>query len=220
MAEVPRPAHFDRIAVVELTGFAAVLLLEGWLPVARTVLPLAVFAWLSLWLRGSSWRQAGLRRPERWPAMLLAGVATAAVAAAAGAWVVLPALTRLTGEPPATAAYAGLRGNALAWIGLVVLTWPLAALLEEMVFRGYLLNRLADLFGRSPIGWTFSVLGSSLLFAAAHGAASLRVLVTTSLMGALEAALYLAWKRNLWLPIMVHGLSDTVTLTLVFLGVL
>ncbi len=205
-------------AAVELLAFASVLAAIVALPVPRTVVPLAVLATLSLWFRGSSWSQVGLRRPEHWPAMLLVAAVATAVAALAGAWVILPALTRLAGEPPAAAAYAYLRGNAWAWIGLIVLIWPLGAVLEEMVFRGYLLNRLADLGGRSPLGWAFSVLGSSLLFAVAHSVSGLRVLVTSLLMGALEGCLYLAWKRNLWLPIVVHGLADTLTLTLVFLG--
>jgi membrane protease YdiL (CAAX protease family) len=43
-------------------------------------------------------------------------------------------------------------------------SWILAAFGEEMVFRGYSLNRMANLPGRSRAGWVAGLIGSFNLF--------------------------------------------------------
>jgi membrane protease YdiL (CAAX protease family) len=43
-----------------------------------------------------------------------------------------------------------------------------AAFGEEMVYRGYLMNRVADLFAKSRTGWIISLLGVNVLFGFAH----------------------------------------------------
>lgn len=213
-----RLIHDRRACAVEILVAGAGVIGWGLLPIPRTIVPFVVFAWLSLHVRGASWRDVGLRRPQNLPATVLVGVAVA-VGAAVGGALVMPALNRLTGEAAATANYQFLRGDFGAWLGLLAAIWPLAALMEEMVFRGYFLNRLADLFGRSRWGWLIGLLGSSFLFALMHGLPSFRVLLTAFSMGMLEGGIYLAWKRNLWMPILLHGAADSITLTMQFLGV-
>jgi membrane protease YdiL (CAAX protease family) len=43
------------------------------------------------------------------------------------------------------------------FIGTLVATWTSAAFAEEMIFRGYLMNRLAGLFGHNFFGWSISL---------------------------------------------------------------
>lgn len=188
-------------------------------PIPRTIVPLLLMAWLSLWLRRMSWAEVGLRRPQSWLRTLSLGVAVAGSAVILGYTVVNPLLLRLTGESAPVGAVAFLRGNLPAFLALLAFTWPLAAVAEEIVYRGYVLNRLADLFGQSKLGWTVSLVLSTVVFSLAHGQYSLRFLVTSSLMGLVEGGAYLANRRNLWLPIVVHGVSNTISLTMVFLGI-
>jgi membrane protease YdiL (CAAX protease family) len=209
-----------RSAVIEALVFAGAIILWGLLPLPRSVLPLVAFAWLSLWLRQITWGEIGLRKPDRLLPTILVGAGVAAGAALAGWLVVIPAITHLSGAGTEIAGYSYLRGNAQAWIGLILVTWPLAAILEEMVYRGYFLNRLADQFGRRRGGWLLSLVCSSLVFALAHGQYTARFLVASFFMGLLEGSLYLVWGQNLWIPIVVHGMADTITFTLVFLGLI
>lgn len=205
-------------AAIEVLTFAGAACLWAISPLPRTIVPFVALAWLSQWLRGKSWRDAGLRKPDPLLLTILVGVGVAVGAELAGALAIAPLLTRLTGEGPTTAAFQYLRNNRTAWLGLVVLIWPLAAVMEEMVYRGYFLNRVADVFGRTRMGWFVGLVTSSLLFALAHGQYTLRFLATSLMMGLLEGSLYMAWKRNLWMPIIIHGMADTITLTLVFFG--
>lgn len=186
----------------------------------HTILPFVFFAWLSLWLRGKSWYELGLRKPANLPLTILVGVSLAVGAALAGSLVISPLFARLTGGEPGTAAYQFLRNNWLAWLGLIVLIWPLAAVMEEMVYRGYFLNRVADMLGQTRVGRIGGLLTSSLVFTLSHGQYTVRFLVTSLITGVLEGSMYLVWKRNLWMPIILHGMADTITLTPVFLGVM
>jgi uncharacterized protein len=87
-----------------------------------------------------------------------------------------------------------------------------------MVYRGYLLNRVADLFGRSTIGWTASAILVSLLFGLAHFPQGPTGIIENVIDGAILAALYFATGRNLIAPIIAHGIQDTVDVVLIYLG--
>jgi membrane protease YdiL (CAAX protease family) len=75
-------------------------------------------------------------------------------------------------------------------------------LMEELVFRGLLLQRLAVKFGINQAIWT-----SSALFALLHVDSFLSAL----LFGLLMSLLYL-WTNNLWVPILIHWLNNALVL--------
>jgi hypothetical protein len=69
--------------------------INGYLPMSK--LPILLFASISLWLRGSGWRQAGMGRPASWPRTIILGVAIAMLDNVFGLVVTLPLLHRITG---------------------------------------------------------------------------------------------------------------------------
>ncbi len=209
-----------RFAVVEILAFVSVVLFWIFLPIPRTIIPLLLFAWASLWLRSIPWREVGLRRPRSLLHTILIGAMAAVGATIAGYWIILPALASFTNEAPGISSYHFLQGNVIALLILLVMTWPFAAIMEEMVYRGYLLNRLADIFGHTQTAWIVGLIASSLLFSLSHGQYSVRFIATSLLMGILEGVMYLIWDRNLWMPIVIHGVANTIAFGLVFLGVM
>jgi hypothetical protein len=84
----------------------------------------------------------------------------------------------------------------------------LAPLLEESVFRGFLLTSLTK---RMPV-WA-AVLGSSAAFAVAH--LSVRDAPVLFALGCLLGFLYVR-SRNLLTPMLVHGVWNSAVLTLLF----
>ena len=207
------------IVTAEMVAVALFPLFLTLAQLPATITPLLVLGWLSLWLRHISWKEVGLRRPTSWPRIILAGVGLALAGTFLGERVFSPLLFRLTGQaPPPVVELALLRGNLLYFLILLIGIWLLAALGEEMVYRGYVLNRLADLFGRSMAGWGIGLVASSLMFGLGHGLNNLAFLPGIILLGLLEGGLYLASRRNLWLPVVFHGTWDTIFLTLTFLG--
>jgi membrane protease YdiL (CAAX protease family) len=104
----------------------------------------------------------------------------------------------------------------LFWIGL---SWSLAALLEELSFRGWLMVRFAELghFGRHA--WMMGLLGTSALFGAVHLYQGLSGIIATALTGLVFGTTYLATGRNLWAPIIAHGVLNTTGFTMMYFGV-
>ena len=188
------------------------------LPVPGRTIWLLLAGWLSLWLRRRSWRNVGLSRPARWRHTLLAGIAIGAIYQLFSIGIVVPLLYRLTDTAPDLSQFASLRGNLANLLLWLTLSWSLAAFGEEMAYRGYVLNRLADLFGNSQLGWAVGLGASALFFGLGHIYQGIAGVLETFVFGAFLACLYLVTKRNLWLPIIVHGVNDTIGFGLIFFG--
>ena len=67
-AEFGRSIANNRWAiVVEMLAVTLLPVSLALLQVSRTIIPLFVLGWLSLWLRHKRWKDVGLYRPARWP---------------------------------------------------------------------------------------------------------------------------------------------------------
>jgi membrane protease YdiL (CAAX protease family) len=130
-----------------------------------------------------------------------------------------PLLTKLLNKGPDLAEFRRLIGNTQLLIIGIVLAWVLAAFGEETVWRGYVLNRVADLFGRSTTGWLASAILISLLFGLAHFPQGPTGVIENIIDGAILAVVYFATNRNLLAPIIAHGIQDTFDVLLIYFGV-
>lgn len=210
-----RDSHW--LLLVEFGLVAAIFLADRHLPVSKTPYLLAV-GWLSLWLRRVGWRGVGFSRYRSWPITLGLGAVVGVLMEAFELFVTQPLLVRLTGKQPNFSEFVKLEGN-IKWalIGLALL-WPLAAFGEEMVFRGYLMNRVADLGKRKRVAWIISLIAVNMLFGLAHRYQGITGIIDEGLMGVLLGLAYLGTGRNLSVPIVAHGMADTIDVVLIFLG--
>ncbi len=80
------------------------------------------------------------------------------------------------------------------------------------------MQRLARLFGDSSAAWVVSLLLVSGIFGWVHSEQGISGAVQESLSGLLLGALFLATGRNLAVPIVAHGVSNTVAFVLIYLG--
>jgi CAAX protease family protein len=192
--------------------------LEGYLWFASTPYLLAVGA-LFLWWRGPGWRAIGLRRPPNWSRTIAIGAALS-LYQFVSLYVVEPLLARLTsGELPDVSLFATLVGNPLELLFWLVISWTLAAFMEEMVFRGWLTARAAELFGLTPTAWAIAILATSVIFGVSHLYQGLSGMLATGINGLLFGVAYLASGRNLWCAIIAHGLIDTIGFVMIYLNV-
>jgi membrane protease YdiL (CAAX protease family) len=207
------------LAALEL--LLAILILVGGLvgiiPLSSTPFVL-LFGWLMLWLRGVAWRDLGLRRPTSWRSTLLLGIAIGIGYQYFSLYVIEPLIARMTGSLPDVSQFAPLIGNTFFLVFSLVLSWTLAAFGEELVYRAYLMNRVVDLVGSNRAGWLISLIVVSILFGVSHLYQGTSGVITITLTGMMLGGLYLVTGRNLWLPIIVHGVNDTVGFILIFLG--
>ena len=201
----------------ELAAFVAIFVFDDWVPVSKTPFLFAV-AWLSLWLRGVTWRSLGFAAPASWPRTLALGVAAGVSMWAFEFFVVQELLAALTGDYPDLHEFAGLVGNLELLLVLLAANFVLAALGEELVWRGYALSRVAQLLGASRAAWAAALLIVNVAFGLAHLYQGFTGVVETSLAGLLLGALYLACGRNLVAPMAAHFVSNTIDFALIYAG--
>ncbi len=207
------------VTVVELLGALLIILagLKGYIPLSSTPF-LLLYGWLMLWLRGMGWRDLGLRSPVIWSRTILIGVAIGVGWQCFSLYAIEPLIARFTGELPDVSQFRPLIGNTTFFLISLVLSWTLAAFAEEMVFRGYLMNRCADLVGRTRTAWTISLIVVNAQFGLVHFYQGPSGMIATGLSGLLFGILYLATGRNLWIAIIAHGANDTLGFALIYLG--
>jgi membrane protease YdiL (CAAX protease family) len=208
------------LILFELAAVAAIFLADDvfhliWL--SKTIDLFALGA-LSLAARGLSWREIGVRFSPTWPTLVLTGLVAGGLIEAQELLLTQPLLIRLIGRPPDLSEFHGVEGNWKAiWLGLPLI-WVLAAFGEEWVYRGYLMNRLADLFSRRRAGWVASIVLANVVFGLAHFYQGPTGMIEAGVDGILFAIVYFACGRNLIAPMVAHGVQDTIDLILGFTG--
>ncbi len=169
---------------------------------------------------GKTWADMGLRRPEKWLRALLLAIAGIVVTSVIVSFVVAPLLGALGLTPPDFSIFAdSVEGNLTNYLlFLFLVSWGSAAFGEEMLARGFILNRVSSVSGYNRIGTVVAVVAQALVFALGHlyqGAAGAIVVFLTALV---FGGVYTISKRNLASCILMHGLIDTVAITAIYLG--
>ena len=112
---------------------------------------------------------------------------------------------------------SGAAGWSQALINLLIV-WTFAAFREEMAYRGYLLARAAEVFGRSNRAYWAAMMIVSLLFGFGHYFKGPSGVLDSTYSGLVLGTAYLLSGCNLWSPILAHGIADTVAVFVVFMG--
>jgi membrane protease YdiL (CAAX protease family) len=207
------------LLVVEILVIATVFHLDyiGLLPVSKTPY-LFLLGWVSLRWRGLRWKDVGLTINQSVLKLVAIGLAVGIVMEALELFATQPLLIRLLNRVPDLHELRPLVGNVKLLILGIVLAWALAAFGEETVWRGYLLNRCADVLGRSRAAWIVSAIFITLLFGLAHFPQGATGVIENVIDGAILAGVYFATGRNLIAPIIAHGIQDTVDVLLIYAG--
>jgi uncharacterized protein len=177
-----------------------------------------LFAWLSLRVRGQKWKALGWGLFRSWAVTLTLGLFFGLANELLELFVTQPLLVHFFHRWPDLSDLRPLVGNPKMLLVALALTWTLAAFAEELVYRGYLMNRVADLFGRTRTAWMVSLILTSMLFGFGHYDQGAIGQIENVIGGFLLAIFYLACGRKLAVPIVAHGVQDTIDVVLIFLG--
>ncbi len=206
-----------RLAFLEFALIVAVYVADWKHHIFLSKVPyLFLVGWLSLRLRGMRWRNVGFGVYGSWGKTLIVGILAGAGIEVLELFCTQPLLARLTGQMPDLSAFDRTAGN-LKWLAIsLALTWTLFAFGEELIFRGYLMNRVADLIGRTRVGWAIALVVTSVMFGLSHFGQGITGVSENFIDGMILGALYLKFRRNLAVPIIAHGVTDTVDFLLIF----
>jgi membrane protease YdiL (CAAX protease family) len=208
-----KPATIGVISAVLLIAIAALPnlgVIIGWAFVVAAML---------ICIRSGSLGELGFRRPVSWPRTIAWGVAIGIATQVLFSIVIDPLLERMTGKAIDISMLDGMRGNAGAFLIMLAVGWVVGGFLEEMLFRGYLLRRLTRVLGNGPLAAATAVALPAISFGMAHSYQDVPGMLSTGLIALLLGVLFVWTRYNLWLPIIVHGVIDTVGLTFIYLDV-
>lgn len=168
-------------------------------------------AWLLLRVAGETWSQYGLRRPGSILSLCLAIGAIYALVWGLNRFVIpaVAAALQFRGGP---SILGYIRGNEAALTGWIAISWLVGGFCEELLFRGFLLNKVAALLGGNRLGLGAGVLSQAVLFGLLHLYQGAFGFVFASLMACAFGLGYLACGRNLWPLIVVHGSWNSVAI--------
>jgi membrane protease YdiL (CAAX protease family) len=141
------------------------------------------------------------------PAGLLAGILLKILMKA----IVMP----LIGAPALNATYHYLAGNAAALPDMLVFVLVSGAVGEEIVFRGFIFNRVRT-FGGSTRAASTAIVLSTALFAAAHYADQGWAGVAQAIVTGLVFAVLYAWRDELWTVMAVHAGFDVAAVAIIY----
>jgi membrane protease YdiL (CAAX protease family) len=179
---------------------------------------LLLFGWASLRVRRLRWKDVGLSRFRSWKTTIGLGIAAGLLLEGFELFVSQPILVRLLGKQPDLEDFRALTGDLKTTLIFIALAWTLAAFGEEMVYRGYLMNRVADLMNRTRSAWIVSLIVVHVGFALAHAYQGWTGAIDEGFQGLLLGIIYLRTGRTLAVPIIAHGVSDSIDFVLMFLG--
>ncbi len=207
------------LLLAEMVLFVLIFIAQQWHLIPVSKIPyLFLVCWLSLRLRGLRWRDVGLARFRSWPVTLGLGAALGLAMELLQLFVTQPLLVSVTKRGPDLSSFRRLVGNPKLLVVMLLLVWTLVAFGEELVYRGFVLNRLADFGKGTRAAWGTSLLLMSIAFGFAHYEQGITGIIDEGFMGFLLGLAYLACDRKLAVPIVAHGIQDTVDMILLFLG--
>lgn len=113
--------------------------------------------------------------------------------------------------PPASSLsrMAPLTGNLELTLALLPFMW-LVVIGEELLFRGFILNFLAEKLGGTALSWSIAIVISAALFGLGHFWQGPRGMIATGIGALIMGAAYYLVGRTLWPTIISHALVNTM----------
>jgi len=109
-------------------------------------------------------------------------------------------------------------GNPLYFAAyLLIVIWVGAAVGEELLMRGFLLNNLMSLFGQGKVGVIAAVVLHAAIFGMLHISQGVPGIIGTGVVAVIFAVVYLFNGRKLFPLIIAHGIINSLSLTAYYL---
>jgi len=111
-----------------------------------------------------------------------------------------------------------IEGNLINFVFFIILGWILGGFCEEMIYRGYVVKRLAIIFGDTNKTWLLSAITASIAFGFAHNYQGLSGIINAAVIGFIFALIFINNRTNLMLTVLIHGIYNMMAITLIYLG--
>jgi CAAX protease family protein len=171
--------------------------------------------WIYLNFNKESFASIGFRFTDLKLRAFYVGGAIGLVYAAFHFWILGPFITHLGFKSANLSDFNFIRHHFINYLILLLLAAVLVIPYEEIVFRGFIFNRVRVMFGKS---FLISGIITSILFALYHWQEGWGAVIAIFIFALFITWLYKVFKSNLWYLIFFHLLYDTFMLTMTLLG--
>ena len=216
---------FAAAALVIIVGLPLVgdsLLHKQFVVFAANIVMLSL-VWLGLRARGQTLEYLGLTFEFTGWKKLAAGFARSLavlVLGLAGFMFGSIVMANITGIPQQAdvSGYDYLQGNLPLLLVSLASIYLVSSFGEEVIYRGFIINRVEELLGGGRKAVWVAVAVSSLIFGLAHFGWGIVGVVQTTFMGLAFALSYFLFKRNLWVLVAAHVYMDTALIVPLYFG--
>lgn len=175
--------------------------------------------WLGLRLRGQRLAHIGLIsgvRKLRTLALSLVVFVAAMIGFAVGSIV----MANIVGIPQSAdmSGYNYLQGNLPMLVGALLAVFVVSSFGEEVIYRGFLITRIAEMGGSGKTWSRIAVLISAIVFGLVHFQWGPMGIVQTGFMGLALGISFILVKRNLWILVLAHAYMDAILMIQMYLG--
>lgn len=227
-------SRIARVAEILVVFLVAILIITvGWQLVGDGLLArqaviwvanvsMMLLVWLGLKLRNQSWEHFGLAFTiPQWRSLLgnvcksMLVFVLAIISFISGAL-----LAPQTPQGPQQADmgnYEWLQGNLPMLLFALLAVYVVSAFGEELVYRGFLINRIAELGNGGKVAYGIAIVTSAVIFGLVHFGWGTVGIIQTTFMGLALGLSYLVVKR-LSVLILAHCYMDTILLVQIYLS--
>ncbi|MGZ3751306.1 MAG: CPBP family intramembrane glutamic endopeptidase [Mucilaginibacter sp.] len=171
--------------------------------------------WIYLNLNGESFNSIGFRFSDLKLRAFYIGGAIGLAYAAFYFWILGPFITHLGFKSANLSDFNFIRHHFINYFFLLLLAAFLVIPYEEIIFRGFIFNRVKAMFRKS---FLISGLITSILFALYHWQEGWGAVAGIFIFALFITWLYKVFKGNLWYLIFFHLAYDVFMLTMILLG--
>lgn len=108
--------------------------------------------------------------------------------------------------------------SIIGYIIWVIVGFILAALPEEILFRGFILTRVSNLFDDIKVGNIIGLIVSSATFGLCHLYQGWAGVLSTGFIGFLLGIIFLQSNKNIWVCVLIHGFINFTGLSILYFG--
>ncbi len=171
--------------------------------------------WVYLNFNGESFNSIGFRFSDLKFKAFYTGGALGLLYAAFSFWILGPLITHLGFKSVNLSDFNFIRHHLLNYLFLILLAAVLVVPYEEIVFRGFIFNRVKTMFGKS---FLVSGIITSILFALYHWQEGVGAMIGIFIFALVITWLYKIFKGNLWYLIFFHLAFDVFMLGMIWMG--
>ena len=171
---------------------------------------------ITLWAKRWDWKYFGMTRPN-WSKTIYKAFLFAIGIFIIFDFLIQPLIEFYLGRIDLTKV-SGIEGNLLNYIVFILLGWVLGGFCEEIIYRGYVLKRLAIILGDTNKAWLLSAVMASIVFGFAHNYQGPSGIIVTAMIALLFGFIFIFNKNNLIVLVLTHGIYNMIVITLIYLG--